>query len=163
IFPPDDFPLLFYREPKAPDLELEPDDVDLDEVRAVELFWTTGTGLSQEPSRSTTLAALAARPDGAITVHDLDYRQMFWGSRDDAAGRARPRRRGAGGGEAGRRARGRGRGARGGGPRRGRGRQGRVRGAGGGADGSRVTGVYRGAQQKEHRPEEHPPERGRPY
>src|SRR5207244_3956715 len=81
IFPPDDFPLLFYREPKAPDLELGPDDVDLDEVRAVPLFWTTGTGLSQEPSRSTTLAALAARPDGAITVHDLDYRPMVWGPR----------------------------------------------------------------------------------
>src|SRR2546423_483361 len=84
IFPPDDFPLLFYREPKAPDLELEAADVDLDEVRDVPLFWTTGTGLSQEPSRSTTLAALEARPPGAVTVHDLDYRPMFWGSRDDA-------------------------------------------------------------------------------
>ena len=84
IFPPDNFPLLFYREPKAPDLELELGDVDLDEVRAVPLFWTTGTGLSEEPSRSTTLAALEARPEGAITVHDLDYRPMFWRSRDDA-------------------------------------------------------------------------------
>jgi 5-dehydro-2-deoxygluconokinase len=84
IFPPDNFPLLFYREPKAPDLELEADDVDLAEIAAVPLFWTTGTGLSQEPSRSTTLAALEARPAGAITVHDLDYRPMFWTSRADA-------------------------------------------------------------------------------
>ena len=84
LFPPDDFPLLFYREPKAPDLELEPADVDLDEVAAVPLFWTTGTGLSQEPSRSTTLTALAVRPRDALTVHDLDYRPMFWGSRDGA-------------------------------------------------------------------------------
>src|SRR3989475_3932366 len=84
IFPPDNFPLLFYREPKAPDLELEPGDVDLDARRAVPLFWTTGTGLSEEPSRSTTVAALEARPEGAITVHDLDYRPMFWRSRDDA-------------------------------------------------------------------------------
>src|SRR5207253_9574247 len=82
IFPPDRFPLLFYREPKAPDLELEPGDVDLEEVAAVPLFWTTGTGLSQEPSRSTTLAAFAARPRDALTVHDLDYRSMFWHSRD---------------------------------------------------------------------------------
>src|SRR5438105_5163872 len=67
IFPPDDFPLLFYREPKAPDLELAPEDVDLDEITAVPLFWTTGTGLSQEPSRSTTLAALAARPRDGLT------------------------------------------------------------------------------------------------
>jgi 5-dehydro-2-deoxygluconokinase len=84
LFPPDDFPLLFYREPKAPDLELEAGDVDLGEVAAVPLFWTTGTGLSEEPSRSTTLAALAARPREALTVHDLDYRPMFWRSQADA-------------------------------------------------------------------------------
>jgi 5-dehydro-2-deoxygluconokinase len=84
LFPPDDFPLLFYREPKALDLELTAEDVDLAEIAAVPLFWTTGTGLSQEPSRSTTLAALAARPGDGITVHDLDYRPMFWGDRGDA-------------------------------------------------------------------------------
>ncbi|HEX6701155.1 MAG TPA: 5-dehydro-2-deoxygluconokinase [Gaiellaceae bacterium] len=84
IFPPDDFPLLFYREPKAPDLELGPDDVDLGEIRAVPLFWTTGTGLSEEPSRSTTLAALEARARKPFTVHDLDYRPMFWQSEREA-------------------------------------------------------------------------------
>jgi 5-dehydro-2-deoxygluconokinase len=78
IFPPDHFPLLFYREPKAPDLNLWAEDVDLDEVERVPLFWTTGTGLSEEPSRSTTLAALAARGGRAVTVHDLDYRLTFW-------------------------------------------------------------------------------------
>src|SRR5436853_632865 len=35
IFPPDRFPLLFYREPKAPDMNLLPDDVDLEEVAVV--------------------------------------------------------------------------------------------------------------------------------
>ncbi|MDX6513141.1 MAG: 5-dehydro-2-deoxygluconokinase [Gaiellaceae bacterium] len=84
IFPPDNFPLLFYREPKAPDLNLEAADVDLDEVRSVPLFWTTGTGLSAEPSRTTTLEALRSRPPDALTVHDLDYRPMFWKSADDA-------------------------------------------------------------------------------
>jgi 5-dehydro-2-deoxygluconokinase len=84
IFPPDRFPILFYREPKAPDLELEAGDVDLDEVAGVDLFWTTGTGLSQEPSRSTTLAALRARGRRAITVHDLDYREVVWTSRQEA-------------------------------------------------------------------------------
>jgi 5-dehydro-2-deoxygluconokinase len=83
IFPPDHFPLLFYRQPKAPDMNLLPDDVDLDEVARVPLFWTTGTGLADEPSRSTTLAALRART-GGITVHDLDYRAMFWASEDEA-------------------------------------------------------------------------------
>jgi 5-dehydro-2-deoxygluconokinase len=83
IFPPDHFPLLFYREPKAPDLNLRPGDFDLDEVASVPLFWTSGTALSQEPSRGSTLEALAARR-GGITVHDLDFRPMFWPSRDEA-------------------------------------------------------------------------------
>lgn len=86
IFPPDDFPILFYRQPTAPDMTIEPGELDLEEVAAVPLFWTTGTGLSAEPSRSATLAALAARGRRAITVHDLDYRPMFWSS-DEEAGR----------------------------------------------------------------------------
>src|SRR5689334_877936 len=61
IFPPDSFPLLFYREPTAPDMTLEVDELDLEEIASVPLFWTTGTGLSAEPSRSATLAALRAR------------------------------------------------------------------------------------------------------
>ena len=88
IFPPDDFPLLFYRAPKAPDMELDPDDLDLDAIRAARIFWVTVTGLSDEPSRSATLAALEARgedADPAITVLDLDYRPMFWASRGGGA------------------------------------------------------------------------------
>ncbi|WHM38670.1 5-dehydro-2-deoxygluconokinase [Streptomyces sp. BPTC-684] len=78
IFPPDDFPLYFYREPKAPDLELYEADLDLDAIRAARIFWVTGTGLSVEPSRSTTLAALAARARTGTTVFDLDWRPAFW-------------------------------------------------------------------------------------
>ncbi|MFI5493805.1 5-dehydro-2-deoxygluconokinase [Actinoplanes sp. NPDC051859] len=84
IFPPDDFPLYFYRYPKAPDLEIDESDVDLDAVRAAEVFWVTGTGLCQEPSRTATLTALHARDRAGITVLDLDYRPMFWESRDQA-------------------------------------------------------------------------------
>jgi 5-dehydro-2-deoxygluconokinase len=84
IHPPDDFPLLFYREPKAPDMTIAADELDLDAIREARVFWTTGTGLSAEPSRTATLTALAAR-DGAITVHDLDHRPMFWPS-DEVAG-----------------------------------------------------------------------------
>jgi len=86
IFPPDDFPLLFYREPKAPDMELIAGDLDLDAIRAARIFWVTGTGLADEPSRSTTLAALVARGKAGITVIDLDYRPIFWASREDARG-----------------------------------------------------------------------------
>jgi 5-dehydro-2-deoxygluconokinase len=91
IFPPDDFPLLFYREPKAPDMELTADDLDLDAIRTARIFWVTVTGLSDEPSRSATLAALEARAKaGGLrrrscwTVLDLDYRPMFWSSREEA-------------------------------------------------------------------------------
>lgn len=78
IFPPDDFPLYFYREPKAPDLEIRADELDLDAIRAADIFWVTVTGLSQEPSRSATMAALEARGKAGTTVLDLDYRPMFW-------------------------------------------------------------------------------------
>ncbi len=84
IFPPDDFPLYFYRYPKAPDLEIHPGELDLDAIRAARVFWVTVTGLSQEPSRSATLAALEARGRSGITVLDLDYRPMFWPSREEA-------------------------------------------------------------------------------
>jgi len=84
IFPPDDFPLYFYRSELAPDIRIEADELDLDAVRAADVFWVTVTGLSQEPSRSATLAALRARGRNGITVLDLDYRPMFWSSRDEA-------------------------------------------------------------------------------
>jgi 5-dehydro-2-deoxygluconokinase len=84
IFPPDDFPLYFYRFPKAPDLEIRADELDLDAVREARVFWVTVTGLSQEPSRSATLAALEARGKSGITILDLDYRPMFWASREEA-------------------------------------------------------------------------------
>ena len=84
IFPPDDFPLYFYRFPKAPDLEITEADLDLDAIRAAGVFWITGTGLTREPSRSSTLAALRARDKSGFTVFDLDYRPMFWSSREEA-------------------------------------------------------------------------------
>jgi 5-dehydro-2-deoxygluconokinase len=84
IFPPDNFPLYFYRFPKAPDLEIRPEELDLEAIRSARVFWVTVTGLSQEPSRSATLRALEARAKAGITVLDLDYRPMFWPSREEA-------------------------------------------------------------------------------
>jgi 5-dehydro-2-deoxygluconokinase len=83
IHPPDNFPLLFYREPKAPDMNLTDEDLDLDAIAAAPLFWMTGTGLSEEPSRTATLTALEQRSEG-ITVFDLDYRPTLWRSHDEA-------------------------------------------------------------------------------
>ena len=84
IFPPDDFPLYFYRLPKAPDLVIEAGELDLGAIGAARIFWTTVTGLSQEPSRSAHHAAWAARGRVPLTVLDLDYRPMFWASEEAA-------------------------------------------------------------------------------
>jgi len=89
LFPPDSFPILFYRQPKAPDMNLAFEELDLEAVRGARIFWTTGTGLSDEPSRSATLGALGARGKAGITVHDLDYREMFWGSPEEAGAHQR--------------------------------------------------------------------------
>ena len=89
LHPPDRFPLLFYREPKAPDMNLQADELDLGAIRTARIFWTTGTGLSDEPSRSATLGALDVRDRSGITIHDLDYRPMFWKDPDQASRRQR--------------------------------------------------------------------------
>lgn len=92
IHPPDHFPLLFYREPSAPDLQLDEGELPLEAIRGARILWTTGTGLSAEPSRAATLAALRARraadPE-ALIVHDLDHRPMFWADPREAGEQAR--------------------------------------------------------------------------
>jgi 5-dehydro-2-deoxygluconokinase len=82
LHPPDYFPITFYRLPTAPDMTISVDELDMDAIRGARVFWTTGTGLSDEPSRSATLAALGERV-GGHTVHDLDFRPMFWKKGDD--------------------------------------------------------------------------------
>lgn len=84
IFPPDEFPLYFYRLPTAPDMCISIDQLDEGEVRSARILWSTVSGLSEEPSRSTQLHALALRGRRAHTILDLDYRPMFWESPDAA-------------------------------------------------------------------------------
>lgn len=84
MFPPDHFPIYFYRWPKAPDLEIAADELDLAALAAARLVWVTVTGLCDEPSRSAHHAALAARGRRHPTVLDLDYRPTFWPDRETA-------------------------------------------------------------------------------
>lgn len=98
IFPPDDFPLYFYRAPSTPDLELGPADIPFEAVEAARIFWVSVTGISAEPTRSAHFAALQhrsnalsasnwANPNSAAkkwTIADLDYRPMFWESEQSA-------------------------------------------------------------------------------
>ncbi|AZN29472.1 5-dehydro-2-deoxygluconokinase [Flaviflexus salsibiostraticola] len=84
IFPPDDFPLYFYREPSAPDLQLRAADIPENAVRDAKVFLFSGTGLCEEPSRSAHYFALRLRDRARWTIADLDYRPMFWESAETA-------------------------------------------------------------------------------
>lgn len=95
IKPPEDFPLYFYgRFPTAPDLQITKEQVDTEAVKNAQIFWTTLTGLCQEPAREAQLHAHAARPreelaEGQHTILDLDYRPMFWENPKDATAAAK--------------------------------------------------------------------------
>jgi 5-dehydro-2-deoxygluconokinase len=86
--PPDDPRIVFYREPKAPDLDIEPGDVDFDVVRDVPILWVSLGALSADPSRSTVHQLLAARGRRVHTVLDLDWRPVMWDSPARATGEA---------------------------------------------------------------------------
>ena len=85
IWPPDNFPLLFYRRPTVPDWQLAPDDFDHEAIASARVLYVTGTGLAQSPSRETTLEALRAHRGTSIL--DLDWRPTLW----DEPGEYRPR------------------------------------------------------------------------
>src|SRR5699024_10767102 len=48
------------------------------------IYWSTVTGLSEEPSRGSHFEAWQARGRARHTVLDLDYRPMFWTSPEEA-------------------------------------------------------------------------------
>jgi len=81
VWPPDRFPITFYRYPTAPDWQLAPEDFDQAEVAAAPFLLATGTGLAQSPSRETTLAALDAH--NGTTIFDLDWRPTLWERADE--------------------------------------------------------------------------------
>lgn len=85
VFPPDDFPLYFYRYPFAPDLLIEAAELPREAIEQAGIFWSTVTGLSQEPSRSAHFAAWQIRGRRQHTILDLDYRPMFWPHPDEAS------------------------------------------------------------------------------
>ncbi|HTI38390.1 MAG TPA: 5-dehydro-2-deoxygluconokinase [Vicinamibacterales bacterium] len=82
IQPPDRFPLTFYRDNCA-DLGLTIDHVRQSQAPRSRLLFVTGTGLSEEPSRTATLfAAETARAGGTRVIVDIDYRSGLWPSED---------------------------------------------------------------------------------
>jgi len=79
--PPEDPSIIFYREPRAPDQNIGPGDVDHEVVRDVPIFWIPASRFSDEQSAATVTALLEVRERKSHTVLDLDWRPMFWVSR----------------------------------------------------------------------------------
>ncbi|GHO46111.1 5-dehydro-2-deoxygluconokinase [Ktedonospora formicarum] len=78
IEPPDRFPLTYYRDNCA-DIALTIDDVLATPIASSRALLISGTGLSQEPSRSATLfAAEVARQAGVTVLLDIDFRADQW-------------------------------------------------------------------------------------
>ena len=84
LLPPDEPSIYFYREPRGPDMNVSVADLPADAIRSVPLFWTSASLFAEEPSRSAAMEALRLRARSAHTVIDLDYRPMFWESREHA-------------------------------------------------------------------------------
>ncbi len=78
IEPPDQFPLVFYRD-NAADIQLSIDDVLAAPVASCRAFEFAGTNLSRDPSRSATFFAVerAKRAEAAVFM-DLDFRADQW-------------------------------------------------------------------------------------
>jgi 5-dehydro-2-deoxygluconokinase len=84
MWPPDRFPITFYRFPTCPDWELTEADLPRDLLPSAPLAYVTGTGFAREPSRTATMAALGLRERSTgTTVLDLDWRADLWSDRRD--------------------------------------------------------------------------------
>ncbi|HEC11379.1 MAG TPA: 5-dehydro-2-deoxygluconokinase [Acidimicrobiales bacterium] len=88
--PPEDPRIIFYREPRAPDEFIAPEQLAAELVEGVELMWVPGSRFAFEPSRTTVMEALARRGAQGHTVLDLDYRPQFWSSPEQAGAAIRP-------------------------------------------------------------------------
>jgi 5-dehydro-2-deoxygluconokinase len=86
---PEDPRIIFYRYPKAPDMNLAPGDLDRGTVAEVPILWISGSTLSDEPSRSAVTLALETRGRHRHTILDLDWRPTFWRSRAEGEGELR--------------------------------------------------------------------------
>lgn len=76
-WPPDHFPITYYRTPSCPDWEIAFDDFPMAAAAAVPWCLLTGTGLARSPSRDVHVALALERTE-TTTVLDLDWRPMLW-------------------------------------------------------------------------------------
>ncbi|MEC7506107.1 MAG: PfkB family carbohydrate kinase, partial [Actinomycetota bacterium] len=82
--PPEDPTIIFYREPAAPDMEIETTPQLLDAVDTARIFWIPASRFAFDRSRTTVTELLQRRNRKHHTVLDLDWRPMFWDSEEQA-------------------------------------------------------------------------------
>jgi len=79
VNPPDNFPLIFYRENCA-DMQIQTEDCKPDILKKAKALLVTGTGFSTDSMRLASHHALqVAKQNGTAIVLDLDYRPVLWG------------------------------------------------------------------------------------
>ena len=83
--PPDEPSIIFYREPRAPDLNMNADDFDADLVANVPILWFPASRFSDQRAGDTVKQLLDMRQRRTHTVLDLDWRPMFWDSPEQAS------------------------------------------------------------------------------
>ncbi len=76
--------ITFYRHPGA-DIQLSPNEIDVDYIHSAELFHYGSVSLSHSPTREATLKAIqCAKSAGAFISYDPNLRLVLWDSVDDA-------------------------------------------------------------------------------
>ncbi len=90
LTPPESPNLVFYREPKAPDMNLTAADLTAEELLSVPILWIPASRAADEPSRSAVMNLLQRRNRRGHVILDLDWRPMFWQSEEEARNRIRP-------------------------------------------------------------------------
>ena len=92
VWPPEHFPVTFYRPAPAPETRLTSADLPSDLLEHAPLVIVSGSLLATEPARSTVLRVLADRRDsrdrrpGSTTILDLDWRPTLWDDGGEAPG-----------------------------------------------------------------------------
>lgn len=82
--PPEDPTIIFYREPAAPDMEIEVTPELEAAVDDTTIFWVPASRFAFPTSQATVTALLERRARRTHTVLDLDWRPMFWESEAQA-------------------------------------------------------------------------------
>jgi len=86
--PPEEPPILFFRDPRAPDTRLRESDVPDFQIRDCGLLWTSGSALAVGSTAEAMRAWMSVRARRAVAL-DLDYRPALWSSMRDAREHAR--------------------------------------------------------------------------